>query len=197
MNRTVRGPGRPTEAIWAFRRAPLVRRVLRVVTAVLAATLAFVAVMTLLFIAAFGHPDVWVTVGLFFAVVPAVLLVLAVLVGLRAAVAAGPGWVGVRMVRRWRTVDLGDVRRVRVAARTALPGVAYQRAGGFPGAAGLAAPSLVFEDEAGHTIDIGVDALGSGVGDVVRHGLGPDAVIDVDAQELLDGPASTGDGDRP
>ena len=103
--------------------------------------LAVVAVITLLFVWAFGHPVAWSVIGCLFAVLPLVGLVLSVGVGLRAAVAAGPGRIAVRFLGRWRALDLGQVRVVRLADSRSIPGFgAFGGAGGFGMAGGFGYP---------------------------------------------------------
>lgn len=192
------GIGRP-DVVWPFRRSWFVRQVVRTVTRVCLTLLAVVAVITVLFVEALGHPEFFSIVGVLFALIPLAALVFAQTAGHRAAVAAGPGWIGVRVVRAWRTVDLRRVRAVRVADAGAFgvvasgPGALAGRFGARPGAR----PTIVLEDDAGHVIDIGADALDAGIGDVVRHGLGPGAVVDDEARRLLDGSPGPGDGAAP
>ncbi len=160
--------------------------------------LAFVALVTVFFVWAFGHPVAWSVVGCLFAAPPLAALALVVAVGLRAVVAAGPGWIGVRVVGRWRVVDLAQVRVVRMADDGPLPGFGFgfgsPETGGVPGGhprGGIpgVGRALVLEDSAGRRVDIGVEALGQGLADVVRRGLGPDASVDPDAARAL-GPAA-------
>jgi hypothetical protein len=180
--------------------------------------LAFVALVTTFFVWAFGHPVAWSVVGCLFAAAPLAVLVFAAGVGTRGAVGAGPRWVGIRLFRRWRVVDLGEVRAVRLAGSA--PGA--PAAGGFAGFGGAggfgtfasfgalggvgrfggspaSGTSIVFEDASGGRVDIWVDALDGRLADVVRSGLAPDAVVDPDAARALGAgtsPADEGD-DRP
>ncbi len=182
--------------------------------------LAVVAVITLLFVWAFGHPVAWSVLGCLFAVLPLVGLVLCVGVGLRAAVAAGPGRIAVRFLGRWRVVDLGQVRVVRLADHGSFPGFSgFGGAAGFggpgaiggivglrgPGGPGGTGPSgsegrgphgraIVFEDVHGGRVEIGVDALDAGLAAVVREGLAADAQIDPEAARALGGEPGAGTG---
>lgn len=130
-NVAVGGSGRP-HVVWRLRRSPFARAALGWVARVCLAMLAVVAVITLLFVWAFGHPVAWSVIGCLFAVLPLVGLVLSLGVGLRAAVAAGPGRIAVRFLGRWRVLDLGQVRVVRLADSRSIPGF-----GGFGGAGGF------------------------------------------------------------
>jgi hypothetical protein len=195
-----------------------VRGALRSIVAVCLGMLAVVACVTVFLVWAFGHPVAWSVIGFLFAAVPLTGLCLAVGVGLRAAVAAGPRWVGVRILGRWRVVDLGEVRVVRLAEDGPFRGFGFGAPGGlrpFGGPGGLGGPGLgsggpggrgpasgdpagpagrggggvlVLEDEHGGRVDIGLDALGSGLAEVVRRGLGPDVDIDEAAARVLDEP---------
>jgi len=187
------GGGVPTgraarpDVVWRLRQSRLVRGALRSIAVACLGMLAVVALFTLFFVWAFGHPVAWSVVGCLFAALPLAGLVLTVGVGLRAAVAAGPRWVAVRILRGWRVVDLGQVRVVRLADDGPVPGFAFSGWGGFggPGSGGRA---LVLEDAAGRRVDIGVDALESGLVDVVRQGLGPDVEVDPAAARALGRP---------
>jgi len=199
--------------------------------------LAVVAIITLLFVWAFGHPLAWSVIGCLFALLPLAGLVLTLGVGLRAAVVAGPGRIGVRFLGRWRIVDLGQVRVVRLADES-FPGFGgFSRfggggfggggfggggfRGGGPGGAigsgriggprgpgdpggwsptvseggseggGPGGRALVFEDDHGGRVEIGIDALDAGLVEVVREGLAPDAVIDPEAARALGRAART------
>ncbi len=227
-NATSGVPGRP-DAVWRLRRSPLVRAALGWVTRVCVGMLAVVAIITLLFVWAFGHPLAWSVIGCLFALLPLAGLVLTVAVGLRAAVVAGPGRVGVRFLGRWRIVDLGQVRVVRLADQS-FPGFGgFSRfgaggsggaigPGGGIGSGGIGGPrgpggpggrsptvweggsegggpggrALVFEDDHGGRVEIGIDALDAGLVEVVREGLAPDAVIDPEAARALGRAAGTG-----
>ena len=119
------------DAVWPLRRSPLVRAVLGGVSRVCLVMLAVVALITGFLVWVFGHPVVWSVIGCLFAAIPLAVLVFATGVGVRGAVGAGPRWVGIRIFRRWRVVDLGDVRAVRLAGGSgAGPGGAF---GGFGG----------------------------------------------------------------
>jgi hypothetical protein len=96
--------------------------------------LAVVALFTLFFVWAFGHALVWSVIGCLFAVLPLTGLILAVGVGLRAAVAAGPGRIAIRFLGRWRVVDLGQVRAVRLSDQGPFGG--FGDFGGFGGLGG-------------------------------------------------------------
>jgi hypothetical protein len=76
--------------------------------------LAVVALITGFFVWVFGHPVAWSVIGCLFAALPLAVLVSAAGVGARGAVGAGPRWVGIRVFRRWRGVELGDVRAVHL-----------------------------------------------------------------------------------
>jgi hypothetical protein len=170
--------------------------------------LAVVAIFTLFFVWAFGHPLAWSVIGCLFAALPLAGLVLALGIGFRAAVAAGPGRLAVRFFGRWRVVDLGQVRAVRVGDQGPLGGFGafggfggrggfnglsgFGGLGGFggqgprgPGGGGAAGRTLVFEDVHGGRVVIGVDALDAGLAAVVRDGLGPDTDIDAGAAYAL------------
>ena len=95
----------------------------------------------------------------------------------RAAVAAGPGWVGVRFLRRWRVLDLSDVRVVRVSAPRPFAGPL-----GVPSGE----PQLLLEDAEGHHLEIGAGALAPGIAEAVIEGLGPEVAIDPDAAAMLE-----------
>jgi hypothetical protein len=203
-NATTGTPRRP-DVVWRLRRSPLVRAALGWVAKVCLAMLGVVAAVTLFFVWAFGHPLAWSVIGCLFAVLPLAGLVLTVGVGLRAAVVAGPGRIAVRFFGRWRVVDLGQVRAVRFADGGSMGGFGFSGFGGFggpggfgrfggarfgapgPGGAGGGAGgrTLVFEDVHGGRVEIGVDALDAGLAEVVREGLGPDVVIDVDVAGAL------------
>jgi hypothetical protein len=176
--------------------------------------LAIVAIFTLFFVWAFGHPLAWSVIGCLFAALPLAGLVLALGIGFRAAVAAGPGRLAVRFFGRWRVVDLGQVRAVRIGDQGPLGGFgAFGGLGGFngpsgfgglggfggqrprgPGGGGAAGRTLVFEDVHGGRVVIGVDALDAGLAAVVRDGLGPDIDIDADAADAL---GRGSDAERP
>ncbi|MDR3649267.1 MAG: hypothetical protein P4L20_09265 [Acidimicrobiales bacterium] len=237
-NMTSGVPRRP-DAVWRLRRSPLVRAALGWVTRVCIGMLAVVAIITLLFVWAFGHPLAWSVIGCLFALLPLAGLLLTVGVGLRAAVVAGPGRIGVRFLGRWRIVDLGQVRVVRLADQSfpgfggfsrfggggfggggfggggfgaggaiGSGGIGGHRGPGGPGGwsttvseggsegGGPGGRALVFEDDHGGRVEIGIDALDAGLVEVVREGLGPDAVIDPEAARALGRAAGT-DAPRP
>ena len=129
--------GRP-DVVWRLRRAPLARAAIGWVARICVGMLAVVAVITLLFVWAFGHPLAWSVIGCLFAVLPLVGLVLSFGVGLRAAVAAGPGRIAVRFLGRWRVIDLGQVRVVRLADHRPFPG--FGGLGGVVGFGGAGGP---------------------------------------------------------
>ena len=172
------------------------RRIIRSVGLVCGAALAVVALITALLVAVSGHPVAWSVVGFLFAALPLAGLLLVVGVGLRAAVAAGPGWVGIRILRHWRVVDLGQVRAVRLGVDNPLGGFGPFRSGRFGpfGPSGepptlpagpTGGTALILEDASGGRIELEPDALESGLADVVRRGLAPDADITPDAARAL------------
>jgi hypothetical protein len=219
----ITGSVRRPDTVWRLRRSPLVRAALGWVTKVCVALLAVVFLITVFFVWAFGHPVAWSVIGCLFAALPLVGLVLALGVGLRAAVAAGPGRVAVRFFGRWRVVDLGQVRAVRLGDQGPFGGFGFRFGGGGPGGpgglggfgafggfggsgpggpagggTGAGGRSLVFEDVHGQRVEIGIDALDAGLAAVVRDGLAADAVIDVDAARALGaGPADPEVGTSP
>ena len=73
--------------------------------------LAVVALVTVFFVWAFGHPVAWSVIGCLFAPLPLAGLVLACRCGRPSGGGGGPGWVGVRLFGRWRVVDLGSGAR--------------------------------------------------------------------------------------
>src|SRR5579872_3621813 len=205
-------PVRRPEVVWRLRRSWLVRRVIRSVGTVCAVALAVVALITAGLVAVSGHAVAWSVVGFLFAALPLAGLLLVAGVGLRAAVAAGPGWVGVRILRHWRVLDLGAVRAVSLGRDN--PWGGFGPLGSFGGGRFGGAPpggpgsvALVLEDMTGSRIEIEPDALESGLADVVRRGLGPSAQISPDAARVLGAPShvpddahDAGDGyhiDRP
>ena len=221
----VTGSPRRRDITWRLRRSPLARSVLGSVVKACVVMLAVVAAVTGFFVWAFGHPVAWSVIGVLFAVLPLAGLILAVGVGLRAATAAGPGWLAVRFFGRWRVVDLGQVRAVRLVDGGSFPGFGggasrafgsfggpggagpsgfglggFGRPGPGPGSAGPGGAgtqnggTLVFEDPYGGRVQISVDGL-DGLEDMVRGGLAPDAVIDVDAARVLErGSTAAGSG---
>jgi hypothetical protein len=196
--------------VWRLRQSLLARAALFWVAKICAAILAVVFLITVFFVWAFGHPVAWSVIGCLFAAVPLTGLVAAIGIGLRAAVTAGPGRIAIRFFGRWRVVDLGQVRAVRLgdqgpfggmggfasfggSGRFGGPGGAGPGGGGpggggpggVGGVGGVGGRTLVFEDIAGRRVEIGVDALEAGLGAVVREGLGPDVEIDADAARAL------------
>jgi len=167
--------------VWPLRRAGAARALLRWLGRMCGIALAIVFVVTVCFVWAFGHPLAMSVVGCLFAALPLAGLGLAAAVWWRATVAAGPRWIGVRFVRRWRVVDLGQVRAVHLAGGE-LPGFAW-----FGGTArGRAGGRVVLEDEFGTRLDVDLDALGAGMADVLVEGLPPDALVDPEAAGALD-----------
>jgi hypothetical protein len=202
------GAYRRPDVVWRLRRSPLARAMIGWIAKICLAMLAVVAIFTLFFVWAFGHPLAWSVIGCLFAALPLAGLVVAVGIGLRAAVAAGPGRLAVRFFGRWRVVDLGQVRAVRLGDQGPLGGFGglggsfggFGGSGAFgamgprgPGGGGAAARTLVFEDVHGGRVVIGVDALDAGLAAVVRDGLGPDTDIDAGAALALGG-GSDADG---
>ena len=102
--------------------------------------LAVVLVITVFFVWAFGHPVAWSIVGSLFGAAPLAALLLALGVAARGAIAAGPGWVGVRVVTRWRVIDLGQVRVVRLGGNQA-GGSGSGSTGRFGGPDGFGGPN--------------------------------------------------------
>ena len=181
--------------------------------------LAVVAVVTGFFVWAFGHPVAWSVIGVLFAILPLAGLVLAAGVGLRAATAAGPGWLAVRFFGPWRVVDLGQVRALSASSDggtvprfrgpagfgpsgPVVPVVPLVPAwwvrrlwpGGFgpgpaagPGGAsgGAGSGRSAVGPSCSRIFTAGVSRSAwtrlDGLADMVRGGLAPDAVIDVDA----------------
>jgi len=168
-------PGRPT-TLWPFRRSLAVRSALRIGVLACLVALLLVVLFTALLVAVFGHPVGLSVIGALFALGP--LLGLAVCLGVsrRAAVAAGQGWVALRLLRRWRVLDLADVRAVRVSPPRSFAGPL-----GVPSGE----PQLLLEDVAGGHLQIGAGALAPGIAETVIDGLGPDAAVDPDAAALL------------
>jgi hypothetical protein len=201
------GAGRRPDAVWRLRRSPLVRAALAWVAKICGAMLAIVFLITIFFVWAFGHPVAWSVIGCLFAALPLAGLVLAVGVGLRAAVVVGPGRIAVRFFGRWRVIDLGQVRAVRLGDQGPFGGAGGLRGfGGFGGPGGFSfgafgvpgpggdggygggrggARTIVFEDVNGERVEIGLDALDAGLAATVREGLGPDVDIDPDAARAL------------
>jgi len=204
-------PGRlgRVDVVWRLRRSVVARAALLWVAKICTGMLAVVALFTLFFVWAFGHPLAWSVIGSLFAVLPLTGLLLAVGVGLRAAVAAGPGRIAIRFLGRWRVIDLGQVRAVRLADQGPFGGFGgfgsfggsggvggrgggggrFGGPGGFPGLGGMGGSgprgALVLEDDHGGRVQIGVDALDAGLAAVVREGLAPDAEVDPDAARAL------------
>jgi hypothetical protein len=162
------------------------------------ALLAVVFLITVFFVWAFGHPVAWSVIGCLFGALPLAGLIATIGIGLRAAVAAGPGRIAIRFFGRWRVVDLGQVRAVRLGDQGPFGGMSGFATFGGPGrfggpggasgggaAGGIGGRTLVFEDVHGQRVQIGVDALEAGLGAVVREGLAPDVEIDADAARAL------------
>jgi hypothetical protein len=173
---------------WRLRRSPVLRQVLWSIARVCAVLVAVVVLITAGLVELSGHPVAWSVIGFLFAAAPLAGLLGAVAVTLRAAMAAGPGWIGVRFVRRWRVIDLGQVRTVRFVDGAGFGGFgSFVGGGGFGGFGGgrFTSPRVVLEDAGGATVEIGLDALNAPIGDMLRHGLGPDAQIDPDAARAL------------
>ena len=168
------------------------------------AMLAVVFFVTVFFVWAFGHPLAWSVIGCLSPRFPWPGS------SSPSASACGPRWppgpgrIAVRFFGRWRVVDLGQVRAVRlgdqgpfgghsagsaasVARRFGRCRLRRARWPGGPGSGGGGAGgrTLVFEDVHGGQVEIGVDALDAGLAAVVRDGLAPDAVIDPDAARAL------------
>lgn len=162
--------------VWPFRRSWFVRRFLGSVAKVCAVLVGVCAVVTLLFVAAFGHPLLWSLVGVTFALLPLFALLVVASVHVRGAVVAGRGWVGVRVLRRWRLVDLGSVRAVRV-----VPGAPF---GPF-GARSNSGRTVLLEDDEGRSVGLDIDAMDPAFADVVRDGLGSGVAIDAEARAAL------------
>ncbi len=132
------GARRRPDAVWRLRRSPLVRAALLWVAKICAAMLAVVFLITIFFVWAFGHPVAWSVIGCLFAALPLAGLVLAVGVALRAAVVVGPSRIAVRFFGRWRVVDLGQVRAVRLGDQGPVGGVGGLRGfSGFGGSGGF------------------------------------------------------------
>ena len=138
-----REPGAGRDAVWRLRRSPLVRAALRLGPQGLRRRCS---------------PSSFLVTGLLrvglrpsggmerhrlpLRRLPLAGLVLAVGVGFRAAVAAGPGRIAVRFFGRWRVVDLGQVRAVRLGDQGPFGGVRWVCAAsagfsGFGGAGGF------------------------------------------------------------
>src|ERR1700722_16265060 len=102
------GPGRAgrrrADVTWRLRRSPVVGLLLRSIAKVCAVLVAVVVLITAGLGALSGHPVAWSVIGALFVFFPLVGLLATIAVGLRGAVAAGPGWIGVRVVRRWRVL---------------------------------------------------------------------------------------------
>jgi hypothetical protein len=169
-------PATPT-ALWPFRRSVAVRTALRIGALACLVALGLVVGFTALLVYALGHPLGLSIVGALFALGPLAGLAVCLGVRRRAAVAAGPGWVGVRFLRRWRVLDLSDVRAVRVSAPRPFAGPL-----GVPSGE----PQLLLEDAEGHHLEIGAGALAPGIAETVIEGLGPEAAIDPDAAAMLE-----------
>jgi hypothetical protein len=169
-------PGTPT-AWWPFRHSMAVRTALRLGALACLVALGLVVLFTAFLVAVFGHALGLAVVGGLFALGPVLGLLVCLGVHWRAAVAAGPGWVGVRFLRRWRVLDLSDVRVVRV-------GTPRPFAGPFGVPSGE--PQLLLEDGSGHQLEIGAGALAPGIAETVIEGLGPQAAVDPQAAAMLE-----------
>ena len=187
-----RAQNRRADVTWRLRRSPVVGLLLRSIAKVCAGLVAVVVLITAALVALSGHAVVWSVIGALFVFFPLAGLLATVAVGLRAAVAAGPGWIGVRVVRRWRVLDLDQVRTVRLDDR-GLGGFGTGFAGGFGfgggggfGAGRFTGRSVVLEDAFGGRVDIGLDALDGGISEVLRHGLAPGVHIEPDAALALE-----------
>jgi len=185
---------RSADVVWRLRSAGVARGALRWLGRACVAALCVVVAITAFLVWVSGHPLAWSVVGCLFGALPLAGLLTTVAVWSRAAVAAGPSWVGVRIVRRWRVVDLGRVRAVSLAGGGTAGFSGFGSGGGArrPGGpgpwgnTGTGGTLIVLEDDAGARIDLDVAALGAGVADVVAQGLGADATIDPDAAAVLD-----------
>ena len=195
--------------MWRLRQSLLARAALFWVVKICAGILAVVFLITVFLVWAFGHPVAWCVIGCLFAALPLAGLVAAIGIGLRAAVTAGPGRIAIRFFGRWRVVDLGQVRAVRLGDQGSFGGMGGFAtfggpgrfggpggggSGGDGGVGGVGGRTLVFEDIYGQRVEIGVDALEAGLGAVVREGLGPDVQIDADAARALGRGSSPDDG---
>ena len=176
---------RRPDVVWPLRRLRFVRQLLTRAAELLVGILAVLAVIGAVLAALFGHPAVWAVIGFVLGLVPLVALILVLLFGGRAGVAAGSGWVGLRLVGRWQILDLDRIRRVRISDDGWLPG-------GFARGAGH---TLLLEGDSGDRISIAASMLDTGLGDVLRRGLGSGAVIDAEAQQVLQD-AAEAPGDR-
>jgi hypothetical protein len=166
------GVRRRPDAIWRLRRSPLVRTALFWVVKACVAMLAVVLVITLFFVWAFGHPLAWSIIGCLFALLPLAGLVLTVGVGLRAAVVAGPGRIAVRFFGRWRVVDLGQVRAVRLGDQGPFGGSGGLRGFGTFGSAGGFGGFGGFGGAGGFSAFGGRSGPGGGPGDAGGGGAG-------------------------
>jgi len=217
--------------------------VLRSAATICLALLGVVALITAFLVWVSGHAVAWSVVGFLFAAAPLAGLVLSLGVGLRAAIAAGPGWIGVRFLRHWRVVDLSAVRAVHMGFEDPFGGFGPFGRGrfgpfGLPGAGGAmgglprelgpgpggpaaggpdesgpaggspaggnpagSGRALVLEDASGGRIELEPDALDSGLADVVRRGLNPNADVTPDAARALGEvgrtPPESGEQDTP
>lgn len=171
---------RRAETTWRLRRSPIVRQVLGSIAKVCGALVVMVVLITAFLVSVSGHPVAWSVIGALFVAAPLTGLIATLAIGFRAAVAAGPGWIGVRIVGHWRVLDLAQVRTVRLDDGGL---------GGFGfGGGRFTGRSVVLEDAFGGRVDIGLDALDAGISDVLRHGLAPEVYIDPGAALAL-GPA--------
>ncbi len=127
------GVRRRPDAVWRLRRSPLARAALLWVAKICLALLAVVFLITVFFVWAFGHPVAWSVIGCLFGALPLAGLVATIGVGLRAAVTAGPGRIAIRFFGRWRVVDLGQVRAVRLGDQGPFGGMSGFATFGGPG----------------------------------------------------------------
>ena len=211
LGRCDAGPSGRVDVVWRLRRSPIVWAALVWVAGSARGCWRSSPSSRCFFVWAFGHPLAWSVIGCLFAVLPLAGLILAIGVGLRAAVIAGPGRIGVRFLGRWRVVDLGQVRVVRLADPSAHSEASVGSvSGGFGGACGSGGdrcprprwarrfgpretpeegvPGVGLSCSRTSTVgasSIGVDALDAGLAAVVREGLAPDAEIDPDAARAL------------
>lgn len=162
--------------VWPLRLSAVARQLMNFVTQLCLAITILVAVITAGLTAVTGHPLLWSLIGLVFAAAPITGLVLALSVRYRAVLAAGPGWIGVRVVRKWRIVDLRKVIRVGVADPSPRSPFSPTALGGR---------ALLLEDATGAQVRVDLDALGHGIDEILSEGLAPEASLDAEAYEIL------------